>query len=238
MGTWNRLVNSIRTRGLKRTLHVILTILEDHYFDIKYKTNTIGQINSGDLDISSENKHGSRGYGPTRARPFTKLITRLDFPSDSVFVDFGSGKGRTLILASRFGFKKIVGVEFSHKLCEEAKKNLSIYRKKTGVDVDVEIVESDVVDYEVRDDENVFFLFDPFDSVVMAAVLKNINISLEKKPRKIWLIYHYPKFHNIIVNQGNFVKFNEYILGGNKFNVYVNNSYDYPQEVSSTHTSK
>lgn len=32
---------------------------------------------------------------------------------DYDFLDFGSGKGRTLLMAASFPFKKITGVEFS-----------------------------------------------------------------------------------------------------------------------------
>ena len=150
-------------------------------------------------------------------------MNTIDFPSDSVFVDLGCGKGKVLLMASEYGFKRIVGVEFSHELCQDAKKNLFIYRKKVGVDMNVSIIESDVVDYEIEDDENVFFMFNPFDEVVMSKVLSNINMSLEKKPREIWLIYYNPLCGDIIEKQGNFVKVGDCISGGMEFIVYLSN---------------
>ena len=145
----------------------------------------------------------------------------LNFPKDSVFVDFGSGKGRILLVAAKYGFKRVVGIEFSHDLCEEARKNLLLFRKKVGYDADINIIESDVVNYRIKDDENTFFLFSPFDEVITEAVIKNIRISFEKNPRKILLIYNNPVYRNIV--EVHFMKLIDYVYGGSEFVVYTNN---------------
>lgn len=215
--------NSIRTRGLKRSIMLTLSLIGDFSFDFRYGTDTIGRIKLADLDIKSENKQRGRSYAPTKVRPFKKLMNTVNFPDNSVFVDFGSGKGRLLLLASQYHFKRVVGIEFSPQLCKVAKKNLSIFKEQYETFGNAEIIESDVVDYEIRDDENVFFLYNPFDKVVMNRVLRNITMSLEKKQRKIWLIYNNPVYLDIIESQGVFVKLEEFILGGNDFVVYMNN---------------
>lgn len=215
--------DSIRKNGFQGFLKILLSYLEDYIFDIRYGTDTMRWIDLNDLDIQSENRHRGVNYQPTRARPFRKLIGMLDFSRDSVFVDFGSGKGRVLLLASEYRFKRIVGIEFSHQLCEVARRNLLVYREKTGVGGNVEIVESDAVDYEVRDDENIFFFFNPFDAFVMNKVIRNIMISLEKKPRQIWLIYNCPeRSHVIEKHRETLSKWGENVIGGHRFIIYVN----------------
>ena len=47
-----------------------------------------------------------------------------------VFVDLGSGKGRTLLLASEYPFRRIVGVELSPKLHRIAKTNVEKFRSE------------------------------------------------------------------------------------------------------------
>src|SRR6202035_689809 len=47
----------------------------------------------------------------------------LDWPRFT-FVDLGSGKGRALLLASRFLFRRIVGVEIAPELSEVAAANI------------------------------------------------------------------------------------------------------------------
>jgi predicted RNA methylase len=224
VNSWGKIVDSIKERGLRRTVEIILSKLGDFWYDIRFGTNTVRCIELYELEIKSENKYRGRFYQPTSARAFKALMNILDFPSDSVFVDLGAGKGKVLLMARDYGFKRVVGVEFSHELCEIAKRNLSVYRRKAVADVDVEIIESDVVDYEIKDEENVFFLYNPFDPVVMSSVLRNVDKSLEKKPRRIWLIYLTPVHRDVIERHRGFAKLGEYILGGSEFIVYVSGS--------------
>jgi SAM-dependent methyltransferase len=145
----------------------------------------------------------------------------LDFPSESVFVDLGSGKGKTLLMAAGYGFKRVVGVEFSPELCEIAKSNWSIYRQGSETDPAFEIVNTDVVDYAVKDDENVFFMFHPFDDVVMDKVIQNVEASHERAPRKIWIIYYNPVFQDLLEGRGTFRRVSRTGQRGGSFAVYV-----------------
>jgi predicted RNA methylase len=219
--TWIRAINSLKNKGLKRSIQSLLSILEDYWFDLKYGVDTRHWVELDDLEIKTKNKEKGRRYQPTRVRDFNKLMNTLTFPSNSVFVDLGSGKGRVILMATKYGFKRVVGVEFSHNLCEIARKNLLLFRKKSRLDVDVDIIKSDVVDYEIKGDENVFFLFSPFGEFVTAEVLKNISVSLEKKPRRVWLIYNNPVHRNIVERY--FLKLTDYVYGGTEFIVYTNN---------------
>jgi 16S rRNA G966 N2-methylase RsmD len=215
-----RIVNTLRYKGLYRAIQGILSIIEDYYFDFKYGIETIQWVELNDLDIKSENKKRGIRYEPTRVRHFRKLMSILTFPNNSVYVDLGSGKGRLLLVAPKYGFKRVVGVEFSHELCEIARKNLLIFRKKMACDVEVEIVESDVVNYEIKNDENIFFFFNPFDEVIMDKVIKNIRASLERSPRSIWLIYSHPVHRNTI--ESAFKKLTDYVYGSKEFAIYTN----------------
>ena len=65
---------------------------------------------------------------PRISRP-TRLLSRDDVePADGLrqftFVDIGSGKGRTLLMASQFPFRKIVGVELIAELHQRDQENL------------------------------------------------------------------------------------------------------------------
>ena len=221
MNIWSRMVESITERGLKRTMQSTLNVLEDHLFDIRYGTDTVRRVSVRALDINSENKGEAKDYIPTRGRAFRKLLDKLSFPSGSVFVDLGSGKGKLLLVASQYEFRRVVGVEFSAELCEIAKWNKSNYHRKKRVNADIEIVNADVVGYDINDDENVFFLFNPFGPVVLGKVLENIKLSLEKQPRKVWLIYNDPAYRDLIEQQGIFVSRQNYVYGGYEFIVYT-----------------
>ena len=50
---------------------------------------------------------------------------------DFIFIDLGSGKGRALLMASDYPFRRIVGVELLPQLHRAAQDNLTKYRSET-----------------------------------------------------------------------------------------------------------
>jgi SAM-dependent methyltransferase len=217
------------SKSPKWFLEIVATAVEEAIFDKKYKIDTGRSIGLDSLKIDSQNKPRGGDYGATRVRPFKKLMNLLTFPKESVFVDFGCGKGRALLLASFYNFKKIVGVEFSPELCKIARENILIYKKKRNIQGNIEVVESDCVEYGIKDDENVFFFFNPFDAIVMRKVMENIYNSLMKNNRKIWLIYNNPKWRMVIEEyQSIFYKEMEYRYDGCEFFIYTNVSLNAP----------
>ena len=210
----------IQEKGLVRTLSIIFNRMVDFHFDFKYKIDTRNKISLHDLTVTGENKERGSFYQPTMALSFNRLLDTIPLPPDSVLVDFGCGKGRVLLLAVLRGIKKAVGIEFSPELCEIARKNIKIVEQATGARLDITVIEGDVTHYEIEADQNVFFLFNPFDDVVMEAVVKNIQQSLQKKPREIAIIYYNPVHSHILDNS--FLSKNGYLIGGEEYMLYVN----------------
>lgn len=208
---YNIIAETPRTIGLKRTISYAFNYSIDLLFDIRHGTNTLSWASLDNLEIDSNNLHRGGRYAPTLSSPFRKTMNILDIPNGSVFVDLGCGKGKTLLLASEYEFKRIVGIEFAGKLCDIARNNLSVYKKKRSANQNFEVIESDVVNYIFKDDENVFFMFNPFDEVVMNRIIENISMSLERNNRKIWIIYYSPAHSIVIERQNNFMKYGDYI---------------------------
>jgi SAM-dependent methyltransferase len=196
----------------------------DFFFDFIYRTDTRREENLDDLTIGSENKKRGVRYEPTKVLPLRKLFKyiRLMIPTNRIFVDFGCGKGRVLLIASNFGFKEVRGVEFAHELCEIAKNNCAVYKHQTAVSTEFKIIESDVVDYIINPDENVFFMFNPFDEIILNKIINNITTSLNIQPRRILIIYNHPKYNNVIEQQDKFARLEECVFGGIRFALYSN----------------
>ena len=201
----------------------VLTV--DYLFDINNRTNTNGLISLDKLLIKSKNKKSGRDYQATRVVPLKKLfnyIKKYHDPKSSVLVDFGSGKGRVLLVASNFCYQKVRGIEFAHALCDIAKNNLAIYTNRISSKTQFQIIESDVVDYRINSDENVFFMYNPFNESILSTIINNIVLSLSRSPRKILIIYHNPKHTAVIEGHTQFVKLEEYVFVGYKFILYSN----------------
>lgn len=220
MDSYPRSWDYLKGKGFLRILKIILTRVGDFWFDLRYGTDTISRIELKDLDFDSLNKSTGEPYQPTIARSFKKLLRMMNLPHDGVFVDLGSGKGRLLLLASLYGFKRVVGVEFSPQLCSTARDNIEKFKEKTDIDLNIEVIESDANDYAIRDDEDIFFLSNPFDTTVLHNVLKSLKQSLSESYRDIWMIYYNP-VHSAFIEKF-FTKTNHYIIGGEDFIVYRN----------------
>lgn len=211
---------NLQEKGIARTISIIANRMFDFHFDFKYKTDTINRISLEDLTVTGENKEHGSFYQPTMALSFNRLLDTIPLPPEGVLVDFGCGKGRVLLLAALRGIKKAVGIEFSPELCEIARNNVRIVEQATGSRLNISVIEGDVTHYEIEDDQNVFFLFNPFDDVVLEAVVKNIRQSLRRKPREIAMIYYNPVHSHILDNS--FLPRNSYIIGGEEYMLYVN----------------
>lgn len=144
-------------------------------------------------------------------------------PADSILVDFGCGRGRVLLVGLEFGFREVRGVEFAHELCEIARYNCASYKAIAGHTAEVRIVECDATKYCVNTDENVFFMYNPFDETIVDAVVSNIAASLQKRDREIWIIYNNPIHGHLIEQRAEFTNPREYNIWGHTFKVYSNN---------------
>lgn len=59
------------------------------------------------------------------------MLDRLDIRGAAeVFLDYGSGKGRALIMAAQYPFRRILGVEFSPQLSLIASQNIEWPRRQ------------------------------------------------------------------------------------------------------------
>ena len=78
-------------------------------------------------------------YQPIEAEIFREMMNRLaiDF-SRLTFIDIGSGKGRALLLASEYPFRRIIGIELLPDLNRIAQENIRAYSASQGREVPAE----------------------------------------------------------------------------------------------------
>jgi len=222
MSTLTWAVNSVREKGVVHTMKVAASAVADLSFDWRHGTNTMTWVDVDRLDAVGENRVHSMRYQATKARPLWTLLGSLDLPRNGCFVDFGAGKGRVLLLAALYGFRKIVGVEFSPELCAVARRNVQVFKRRSGWSAQVEVVLADAARYPIQPEQNVFFMYNPFDEVVMAQVMKNLGRSVATVPRNVWLIYNTPSHHDLIVKARVFRNHFDRNISGTEFRVYTN----------------
>ena len=102
-------------------------------FDRMFGVDTDGATNNTthlrDLEISSPNWVHSYDYIPVKPDRFRSALSALAIPHERfLFIDFGCGKGRAVLLAAELPFQRVVGVDFSQELVAIARNNWATYR--------------------------------------------------------------------------------------------------------------
>jgi SAM-dependent methyltransferase len=222
MNVFNWALQSTKDKGIANTIKIACNVAMDLSFDWKYGTDTMRWVDRNALETRSDNRSHSAPYRATKVRPLLRLFKRLSVPRDVTFVDIGSGKGRVLLIASQFGFRKVVGIEFSGELCAIARQNVEAFSRKAKPHSSIEVIEADATRYQFQAGERVLFMYNPFDGFILAKVIENIRRSLAQNPRRIWLIYNTPLHHEVIKSAALFQSDSFYEIGGNHFRVYTN----------------
>ena len=191
--------NEIRQHGLVEALRhsrdafrLRLQIAEDARFDAAHSVDTSGYVLLTDVTSENDTKNCSEYHGTPLRVAWRVLNSISEDLSEYTFVDYGSGKGRILLLASRLPFKRIVGIEFMPVFHEVASRNISAYRDTEQRCHDLQSVCADAREYEPPDTKCVLYFYRPFTGPVLSAVLNRIEASWRRHPRTMYLIFVCP----------------------------------------------
>jgi hypothetical protein len=185
-----------RHKGLVGTLKSCAEEIEDIWFDRRFGVDTIETTSDRALPAVP---FGIR-YQPTKIKRLRKIFGELRVSyQDFIFLDVGSGKGRVLLVASEFPFRRIIGVEFLPELHSIAEKNIRAYRSTTQKCSAIESLCCDATAYRMPPGNMVIFLSNPFEHPIVSRLMINLKESLQNHPRQVYLIYHNPVCHNLIM---------------------------------------
>src|SRR5438270_8630278 len=158
-------------------------------------------------------------YFPTEPWLFEQIMQSLPIHfHDFTFVDLGSGKGRVLLMAAPYGFKRIVGVEFMpewHRIADENIRKFTAEHQPAAV---IENLCMDAREFDFPAGPLIVYLFNPFPEPVFAAVLDQLRTSLLQEPRPVYVAYRFPEFDNLLQRCG----WLEQITGTEQWVVYRN----------------
>lgn len=167
----------------------------------KYRVSTAFSDNLKHLENDGIDISHSTFYMPASYELLEKTFEFLQPLHLHHLVDIGCGMGRAMAVAAHYDFKKITGIDLSEKLCIAAAKNMQVV-KKHHPEVAIKVMMQDAFYYEIPDDADCIFLFNPFDAVVLKQVLKNIDTSRRSHRRKIFLVYLSSQYDDILSASG------------------------------------
>ena len=148
-------------------------------------------------------------YQPTEPTLFHEMMAALpiDF-REFTFIDIGSGKGRTLLLAAEYPFRKIIGVELITELHRAAEENIAAWRARSPARsvAPIDALCMNARDFELPADPLVLYLFNPLPEAALRRFVERLEQSLAKSPRAVWVVYHNPLLEPVMAQSPGFLK--------------------------------
>jgi len=167
----------------------------------KYGITTTGADELMNLEKKGIDISHATLYMPVSYLLLEEIFKQLPILPRTHFIDIGCGKGRALCIAAYNGFSKVTGIDFSKPLCENTKENLKITKEKIPT-LQYQVINNDAFYFEIPDDADCIFFFNPFDEIIMSGVVKNIKASLQKAQRPVNIIYVNPLHKKYFLNAG------------------------------------
>ncbi len=188
---------SIASTGLRRGLADTATLLlgydpeRDRSFDARYGTDTAGSVQPAQLGIADAAiREQAILYLPSPTRVTRWMLDHVGIAhADFSFIDLGCGKGRVLLVASEYPFRRILGVEISPDLTAIARANIERYQPESRRCRDVQVHNGDATRFEFPDTNLLIHLYHPFEPTITAAVLSRLQTALDAAPRKVLIAY-------------------------------------------------
>jgi Precorrin-6B methylase 2 len=171
-----------------RKLRTTISTIYDNLNGLDTNSNVLLE----DLGLADK---GRCHYAPSSWMTVHRIAKMIPFTTDDVFVDFGSGKGRQIVLAARyFSFKRVIGVELSEALNDIARSNVERNRKRLKC-TNIEIVTTDVLEYEIPLDMTIAYFYSPFTGDLFRSVIDRIESTLAHRPDSpLWIVLQRPVY--------------------------------------------
>jgi hypothetical protein len=142
-------------------------------------------------------------YQPTEPDLFREMLDALERGAgidfrDYTFIDLGSGKGRTLLMASDYPFRRIIGVELLPALHHIAQENLSHYYSEAQQCFSIESICGDARQFHWPGEPMVLYLFHPLPETGLKVVVANLETSFQHDPHPLYVLYHNPILERVL----------------------------------------
>ena len=186
------LIRLFRSSGIFDGLR---TVWNSHGFDYWYGVDTINVSKKSKLwreRVESKtriNANDSQSDNVYRIKEALDNIgNHLDF-NQTIFVDLGCGKGKPMMIASRYPFYKIIGVELSYNIANICKNNIQKMKLQCT------LIQGCMMDVDWRrhlcDSKRLLiYAFNPTSPDVLTKTI--LNILSESGDREIYFIYANP----------------------------------------------
>jgi SAM-dependent methyltransferase len=167
--------------------------------------------------------HFHSPYQPTEPALFRQMLassmpasSRLDF-REFTFIDIGSGKGRALLLAAEYPFRRILGIELLPGLHRVAQENIKKYESDSQQCFAIDCLLGDACEFAFPPEPTVLYLFNPLPESGLVKMVSNLEHSLREHARPVFVLYHNPLLEHALTQSGTLKK----IAGTHQFSIFA-----------------
>ncbi len=181
-----------------------------HPFDLEFGVRTSGLVAGRHLALGHVHDRHATAYYAVAPSVFQAMLVRWRrcrpaAPIDEfTFVDLGAGMGRAVLLAAKFPFRAVVGVELHPTLARIARKNLALWRSAGRACAPMHIVCADAADFPLPAGPCVAFLFNPFGAPVLRRMLKSWSRCLAGREGQVDILYVNNEQERVLERQAGF----------------------------------
>ena len=149
-------------------------------------------------------------YQPTEPALFREMLASLMQASPKInfrefaFIDIGSGKGRVLLMAADYPFRRILGIELLPELHRVAKENLGKYKSDSQQCFAIDCILGDACEFAFPPEPTVLYLFNPLPESGLAKMMSNLERSLQEHSRPVFVLYHNPLLEHVLTRSAMF----------------------------------
>lgn len=183
------LMNKLAWRRFERRLR--REVVRNSDFDRAHGTDTAAEINLEQAGLTAlQARRGNTDYRVFWETSFQAIFDDLPIDHRSfTFIDIGAGKGKLLLLASHYPFRRIIGLELAPLLHTIAQRNIGIYRSPLRRCPDVSSVLADALEYELPSDPLVCLMVNPFDRATIARMVERLAKHAASGAAPVFVIY-------------------------------------------------
>lgn len=178
------------SKVIVKNLVDITHLYTEKAYDTIHRVETAGNVDLSSLQFDHKNKKYGIYYEPSSPSIVKFSIGHIREPLEQFdFVDFGSGKGRVVLIAASYPFRRVTGVEFSPELHAIAESNLLSFRGR-NLTRELRLLNIDATKFEFEDHAYIIFLYNPFGLSVMRRISNMINDARHRWGRPMYIVYY------------------------------------------------
>jgi SAM-dependent methyltransferase len=169
--------------------------------------------------------HFHSPYQPTERALFHEMVASLIQASPKIdfreftFIDIGSGKGRALLMAADYPFRRVLGIELLPALHRVAQENIKKYKSDSQQCFAIECLLADAGEFAFPPEPTVLYLFNPLPESGLAKLVSNLEHSLREHPRPLFVLYHNPLLVPLLARSAAFNR----IAGTHQYSIFSRN---------------